>query len=239
MIAVDCLILRFDAPLMSFGGVMVDQHNPSDLFPGLALLTGLLGNALGWQHRDADRLDALQGRLRFAARWDVLPERLMDYHTVDLGQDFMVGTGWTTRGYREGRESSASTSTHIRYRHYLANGLMTLAVSLHDDDSAPTLDALETALRLPARPLFLGRKACLPAAPILVERRTAPSLKAALETVPPVPGRTGGDRLLACWPEHEGREGGELVEVWDRRDWRNQMHTGSRRMIHGHLRLTS
>ena len=235
----DCLILRFDAPLMSFGGVMVDHHNPSDLFPGLAMLTGLFANGLGWHHHDAELLDRLQGRLSFAARWDIPPKRLMDYHTVDLGQDFMTDTGWTTRGRREDRKGgSAAQGTHIRYRHYLANGLMTLAVGLADD-ADPTLDALEAAPLRPARPLFLGRKACLPAAPILVERRSAPSLKAALEAAQPVAGRTGNDRLLACWPENEGCEGGQVVEVYDRRDWLSQMHTGSRRMMHGHLRLTS
>jgi CRISPR-associated Cas5-like protein len=39
----DILLLRFDAPLMSFGGVMVDQHGPTDRFPGLAMLTGPAG----------------------------------------------------------------------------------------------------------------------------------------------------------------------------------------------------
>lgn len=233
----DCLILRFDAPLMSFGGVMVDQHNPTDLFPGLAMLTGLFANALGWHHRDADRLDALQARLRFAARWDVLPERLKDYHTVDLGQDFMTDTGWTTRGIREDRKGgSASEGTHIRQRHYLANGLMTLAVAL-TDEAEPAIDALEAALRSPARPLFIGRKPCLPAAPILVERRAAPSLKAALKAALPVAGRTLAEPLRACWPEHEGHDDGSVVEVHDRRDWRNQMHTGSRRMVHGFVEL--
>lgn len=235
----DCLILRFDAPLMSFGGVMVDQHNPTDLFPGLALLTGLVANALGWQHRDGDKLDALQGRMRFAARWDHAPERLLDYHTVDLGQDFLCDTGWTTRGVREDRKGgTASQGTHIRYRHYLANGLATLALTLVGDDY-PDLDAVDSALRVPARPLFLGRKACLPAAPILVGRRTASTLKAALEAAPAVPGRTADGLLLACWPVEESREGGDVVEVYDRRDWRNQLHTGSRRMMHGHLRLAS
>lgn len=233
----DCLILRFDAPLMSFGGVMVDQHNPTDLFPGLAMLTGLFGNAFGWHHRDAILLDALQSRLRFAARWDVLPERMKDYHTVDLGQDFMVDTGWTTRSVREDRKGgTASEGTHIRQRHYLANGLMTLAVSLADK-AEPSLEALESALRNPARPLFIGRKACLPAGPILVERRTAPSLKAALVATPSVADRTTDNQVRACWPQDDGTEGGDLVEVYDRRDWQNQMHTGSRRMVHGHLRL--
>src|SRR5690606_31602973 len=87
----DVLILRFDAPLMSFGAVVVDQNNPAWRFPGAAMLTGLLANALGWDHRDTAQLQGLQDRLRFAARWDAEPELLTEYQTVDLGQPFMVG----------------------------------------------------------------------------------------------------------------------------------------------------
>ncbi|MDW8469236.1 MAG: type I-E CRISPR-associated protein Cas5/CasD [Burkholderiales bacterium] len=58
---------------------------------------------------DTVRTQALQDRLRFAARWDVEPELLTDYHTVDLGQNFLVGTGWTTRGRPEERGTGAAT----------------------------------------------------------------------------------------------------------------------------------
>ena len=120
----DCLLLRLDAPLMSFGSVVVDQLNPTWRFPARSMLVGLLGNALGWDHRDADRLQALQDRLRFAARWDAEPEPLTDYQTVDLGQGFMLDTGWTTRGQREDRRGgSAATGTHQRWRDHWANGV--------------------------------------------------------------------------------------------------------------------
>lgn len=94
----DILLLRFDAPLMSFGTVMVDQHGPIDRFPGLSLLAGLFGNALGYRHGDGPALDALQSRIEYAARWDIEPQPLLDYHTVDLGQPKMAEPGWTTRG---------------------------------------------------------------------------------------------------------------------------------------------
>ncbi|MFN3297681.1 type I-E CRISPR-associated protein Cas5/CasD, partial [Caldimonas sp.] len=180
----DVLLLRLDAPLMSFGAVVVDQNNPVWRFPGVAMLTGLLGNALGWDHRDTDRLQALQDRLRFAARWDAEPELLTDYQTVDLGQDFMVGTGWTTRGHREDRgKGAATTGTHIRYREHWANGVATIALTL-DGEGEPDLAALEQALRCPARPLFLGRKPCLPAGPLLLGRRKAEGVRAALAAEP-------------------------------------------------------
>jgi CRISPR system Cascade subunit CasD len=235
----ECLILRFDAPLMSFGGVVVDQHHPTWRFPGVAMLAGLLGNALGWDHRDSGKLQRLQDRLRFAARWDAEPEPLLDYQTVDLGQDLLVDTGWTTRGRREERKGgTAATGTHIRYRHHWANGVLTLALALEGAD-APTLDDIERALRAPARPLFLGRKPCLPAVPILHARREASGVKAALAAEPlaDIGPRRRPTQIAALWPQDEG-EGAMIEERFDARDWANNIHVGSRRYAVGTLEVT-
>lgn len=244
----EILLLRFDAPLMSFGGVMVDQHGPTDRFPGLAMLTGLLANALGWRHGDAADLERLQERLHFSARWDRPPEPLLDYHTVDLGLPKMIGYadpgrkvehgGWTTRGAPEHREGgdAAKYGTHIRYRHYWANGIMTLALSLTGDDRPHVAD-LARALRAPARPLFLGRKTCLPAAPLYLGTTDADDVLAALMQVPRA--RRHGDPdavngMEACWPSHLAHPGhSRHVIRYDRRDWRNQILAGQRRQCEG------
>jgi CRISPR system Cascade subunit CasD len=230
-------MLRFDAPLMSFGAVVVDQNHPIWRYPGKSMLTGLLGNALGWDHRDTDRLQALQDRLRFAARWDAEPVPIQDYQTVDLGQDFLVDTGWTTRGKREDRAGANSKETHIRFRDYWANGVMTVALTVTGEES-PTLDALETALRYPARPLFLGRKSCLPSGPILIGRRQAESLKAVLAAEPLAEiGPRRRPRVIdALWPLDEGAGQG-TEERYDRRDWRNNIHRGSERYAVGLLEV--
>lgn len=232
----DCLILRFDAPLMSFGDVTVDQYNRTGQFPSKSMLVGLLGNALGWDHADTIRLQALQDRLRFAARWDAEPEQLTDYQTVDLGQDSLLDTGWTTRGRREDRKGgAASAGTHQRWRDYWANGVATLAVAL-DGDGDPTLDEIEAALRRPARPLFFGRKPCLPAAPVLIARCSARGVKAALEAAPlaDVAPRRRPERVAATWPSDEGEAPG-LEERFDRRDWRHNIHFGSESYAVGFL----
>jgi len=234
----ECLILRFDAPLMSFGGVVVDQHHPTWRFPGVAMLAGLLGSALGWDHSDSDKLQRLQDRLRFAARWDAEPEPLLDYQTVDLGQDFLVDTGWTTRGRPEERKGgSAATGTHIRYRHHWANGVMTVALALDGNDD-PTPDALEHALRTPARPLFIGRKPCLPAAPLFIGRREAQGVRAALAAEPlaEIGPRRRPIQITALWPMEEG-EGAMVEERFDARDWANNIHLGSRRYAVGLLEV--
>ncbi len=234
------LLLRFDAPLMSFGDVIVDHHNVTDRFPRLSLLTGLFGNALGYRHGDAEALEALQARIEFVARWDVEPTALVDYHTVDLGQEKMKNAGWTTRGVPEHRGGGdAKFSTHIRYRHYWANGVMTASVTLTGDDE-PTTIALAAALREPARPLFLGRKTCLPAAPILRAIVDAPDVLAALQQTPPETsaGRTVEITASACWPVQLGMElPGRVVAVYDQRDWSNQIHTGRRLRREGLLHI--
>jgi CRISPR system Cascade subunit CasD len=236
----DVLLLRLDAPLMSFGAVVVDQNHPVWRFPGVAMLTGLLGNALGWDHRDTDRLQSLQDRLRFAARWDAEPELLTDYQTVDLGQDFMIGTGWTTRGRREDRgKGAATTGTHIRYRDHWANGVATIALAL-DGEGEPGLAALEQALRCPARPLFLGRKPCLPAGPLLLGRRKAEGVRAALAAEPLAdigPRRRPG-RIPALWPLDEA-QCAQVEERYAPRDWRNNIHRGTERHAVGFLEVTA
>ena len=232
----DCVILRFDAPLMSFGAVVVDHVNPTWRFPSTSMLAGLFGNALGWEHRDSSLLQSLQDRLRFAARWDAEPEPLSDYQTVDLGQDFMVATGWTTRGRREDRKGgTASTGTHQRWRDFWANGVLTIAAAL-DGEGIPTLEELAAALQRPARPLFLGRKPCLPAGPIYLGTRHANGVRTALsdEQLANVSPRRRPDRMQAIWPLDEG-DGSEAQERFDLRDWSRNLHSGSQRYVHGFM----
>jgi CRISPR system Cascade subunit CasD len=268
----DILLLCFDAPLMSFGGVMVDQHGPTERFPGLSLLAGLFGNALGYCHGDAEKLEALQAQIEYAARWDIEPQPLLDYHTVDLGQGSLREPGWTTHGEPEHRGGGpdAKFGTHIRYRHYWANGVMTLAVCLgaahkgerplplgeggDDGTTTPNLDDLAAAMQSPARPLFLGRKTCLPAAPLLLRRVEADNVLDALRCEPltqRLRSTSSGNwperlreqeiscvEVQACWPARLGENStSRPVHIYDRRDWRNQIHAGRRTRIEGWLEL--
>lgn len=233
----ECLVLRFDAPLMSFGGVRVDQHNPTARFPGRAQLAGMIANALGWDHADMDALNALQERIAFAARWDVPPEALRDYQTVDLGQSHLCNPGWTTRGVPEHREGgpAARFGTHERQRHYWANGVLTAAITLLGE-GPPELNDLQRALIEPERPLFLGRKACIPATPLLRGRRDDTDLRSALAAEPADPraGEVPG-LLEACWPPSDADDPRQLSSRTDDRDWRTQAHAGQRLMVQGLL----
>lgn len=236
---VKALLLRFDAPLVSFGAPMVDQNGVVQTFPGLSMLTGLLANALGWDHRDAEKLSSLQDRLRYAARVDRRGEALIDYHTVALGTDWMLPekAGWTTRGRIASRGGASGDTTHQRYRHYRADSIHTIAISI-DGDESPTVDDLEAALREPARPLFIGRKCCLPATRILLGAVEAASLLEALAQTPRSPRGDDGPLAATWWDgDDAARSTGasRVVPVTDERDWRNQIHTGRRLMREGQI----
>lgn len=237
------LWLRFDAPLLSFGAPLVDNYGVIQEHPSLAQVCGLLANALGYDHSEPVQTEALQDRLRFATRCDRRGEKLPDFQTVALGQDHLVDTGWTTRGTPQERAGgSAKDGTHIRYREYWADSVYTLALTLSPAEEAPTLDALAAALTEPARPLFLGRKPCLPAAPLLLGRCEAPSLLDALAAAPRLPAKRrlrDDARLPAWWPAEEPATGqSRVLTVSDARDWRNQIHAGRRLLRYGHITPT-
>jgi CRISPR system Cascade subunit CasD len=233
------LVLRFDAPLVSFGAPAVDQNGVVQAFPALSMLIGLIGNALGWDHRDIHKLEGLQERLRYAARIDRRGEALLDYQTVDLGMEWMLPekTGWTTRGRVAYRTGASGEATHQRYRHYRADSIHTVTLTLAGDE-APSSEDVAKALRRPARPLFIGRKCCLPAAPILLDVVDGASLVSVLVSLPR-PTRADSGRLPACWSDGDdaAAAGGDsrIVPVTDERDWRNRVHVGRRLMREGHV----
>lgn len=238
----DVLLLRFDAPMMSFGTVAVDAIGHTSPFPGRSLLTGLLGNALGFDHRDGDRLTQLQTRIHHAVRRDAGGEVRTDYQTVDLGQDFLLDeVAWTSRGRLDPRGGSAENKvgTHIRRRDYLVDSVFTLALTLTAAGESPDIDALEAALRRPARPLYLGRKCCIPSSPLLIQRIRAPSLRQAVREAPaPTMPRRDRSQIRLWWPEGDepsSESTSHRVTITDARDWFNQVHVGTHVMYEGRL----
>lgn len=235
------LVLRLDAPLMSFGAPVVDNHGRTERFMSISALAGLIANALGLDHSQGRETQRLQYRLRFAQRCDKPGHLLRDYQTVWLGQDFLRNEqAWTTWGFRDERESEKKEATHIRYRHYIADAVYTLAFCLQPEDESPTLDDCAQALNTPARPLFIGRKPCLPAAPLLLGSGAAVSPLDALLDVPRIDDARGGhaeeDGLPAWWsPDDGGTHAGPSWEIraTDERDWLNQIHSGERIIRHG------
>jgi CRISPR system Cascade subunit CasD len=221
------LILILESPLSAFGAEMVDARGPVREWPGASLLTGLLGNALGFTRGERDAHALLQERLDFAVRIDREGMRLRDFQTVQLGQSDL---GWTTRGTPEGRTGGPRTyeSPHIRERDYVADTLVTVALALRNPAEPPTLDELAAALAEPARPLFVGRKPCLPSRPMFGGFVEAEDALAAVSLAERPDGSDRPDPYLVT-PERAGLPAAwERVFVTDERNWVSGVHAGER-----------
>ena len=226
------LILRLEAPLMAFGGETIDNYGVIRWFPAASMLTGMLANALGWRRVERERHQQLQDRLIFAARIDREPAggvRMQDFQTAAINNK---ERSWTTRGYPEGR-AGGNFQNHLRYRDYWADMCVTVALRLDPAEHSPTLDDLAAALKEPARPIFIGRKPCLPSRPLFdgfVEGETATG---ALMCVPLREDSEAPSIVRLIWPDREGDDEVKPDRPYpsmltDQRNWVSGLHGGGR-----------
>jgi CRISPR system Cascade subunit CasD len=226
------LLLRLEGPLMAFGGETIDNLGVIRDFPAQSMLTGLVANALGWRREEAELHERLQARMVFGARLDRAGSRLTDFQTAELGRN---DCGWTTTGQPEGRAGGEGTykGQHLRYRDYYADAAVLVAMRLEPVDESPTLDTIAEALKRPARPLFLGRKPCLPAAPLFAGWREAPEVLGALRAAPPL---ASNAKPRVLWPAGEGElPGSRRIDLCDERNWTSGVHGGWRPVCEGNL----
>ena len=231
------LLLRLSSPLIAFGGETIDNFGVIRDFPALSMVTGLIANALGWDRGDDGLHNRLQERLRLGTRLEAPSQYLRDYQTAEL---FESDAGWTTFGQPEGRAKSPSYSvakngrkslTLQRYRDYHADLTALLALRLEPSNDSPTLDEVAQALDRPQRPLFIGRKPCLPVGRLVAGWIDADSVLQALQLAPLNNGARG---LRAQWPDGEGQLAGDrVVDVCDERNWTSGVHGGWRPVREG------
>lgn len=223
------LHLRLAAPLMAFGGVAIDHVGPTREFPSASALTGLLANALGYRREEGGRHQALQNSLVFAALSVMRDRRSVPLVITDAQNAKLEKSdrGWTTWGAPEGRAGATYDSPHRRRRDYLADHETRVVLRLAADEG-PTLDEVAAAIDRPARPLFIGRKPCLPASPLLVGLAKGPTAYAALRSL--------GIRGQAIWPDEGDCPDGALRhDLTDMRNWHSGLHGGSRIVMEGHI----
>lgn len=196
------------------GGVYLPEDRasaPGGVPPGVALIprkpatAGLIANALGYDRSDERRLGQLFGRIRMAAAIESQgrPEVIADFRTARLrARD----RGWTWRGGPEGRTGGPESylGAYVTRKAHLVNAIGWVALRLEAGDG-PTLDDVAEALIRPERPLFIGRKACLPSGPILYDQIDAPDGHAALAALPGLWGM--------AWDRGEGPADAPIHEV--------------------------
>ncbi|WP_038213712.1 type I-E CRISPR-associated protein Cas5/CasD [Xenophilus azovorans] len=236
------LVLRLASPLIAFGGETIDNQGVIRDFPALSMLTGLIANALGWDRSEDALHNRLQQRLRMGtvlepiARRDggASAERLADFQTAELGA---ADKGWTTWGQPEERRGGAGSyvGPHLRYRHYHAELTAWVALHLEPADESPTLDAIAAALDRPTRPLFIGRKPCLPTGRLVAGWQEADHVLGALQAwVQSLP--ANGEGWRAQWPDGQGNlPSDRRSDLCDERNWTSGVHGGWRPVREGLL----
>ena len=158
------LLIRLAAPLQSWG---INSHfdtRSTERYPSKSGVLGLLAAACGIR-RDGN-LSGLCA-LRFGVRVDKEGTLLRDFHTAHI--------------WREGVKHPAGKDSYTTSRYYLADAVFLAGVESGDE---PFLRQLDNALRYPAFPLFLGRRACPPTLPLSLGIRDGVDLLDALRNEP-------------------------------------------------------
>jgi len=245
------ILLQLDAPLMSFGGVAFDKHKVTNRFPTLSMVTGLIANAMGLGYDEMEKHQLIQDNLEMAARCDRPGVLIIDYQTADLGQEFMLDkTAWTTRGYRERRLGTRMTNQgiHIMYQHYWADAIYTIGFAVDKDAMKElhwTSSKLAEAFIRPSRPLFIGRKCCIPARALFRDKVTAGNPLDALKLYERLPQSTTNvayrmpiefESTVKNPKKFLKKYNGQIKVLSDLRDWETGVHCGRRFVWTGFLK---
>lgn len=175
------LFLRLEGPLQAWG----DHHSRFVLrrtaqAPTKSGVTGLLCAALGASRQNArNELPMLNG-LMLGVRIDRPGVLWCDYHTAGANTGNLTAEGKLKRTATTGQ-----IETLVTRREYLCDA--SFLVALQGDP--PLIQRLYEAVRHPVWPIFLGRKCCPPALPLLgahgiPDCETFPDLMSALAAAP-------------------------------------------------------
>ncbi len=156
-----CLALLLDGPMQSWGHASRFERRTTALHPTRSGVIGLIAAAAGIDKHGAkeaeqlDRFNALRVTTftlprRNRREQELLMQRLEDYHTV---------TGIRRAGGKVDGEATVQT-----YRHYLLDARFGVLL----EGPPELLDEIAAALSNPKWGVWLGRKCCLPASPLLV-----------------------------------------------------------------------
>ena len=226
------LMLRLESPMMAFGGDAIDARRIIRPYPAASMITGLLANALGFHRTEKERHQMLQDNLVFATRIDREPfgkTHITDFQTVQLNKS---DKGWTTTGKPEERGGGSYSGPERLWCDYWPDMQVTVALRLNPMFNDVDIDGLAVALNEPTRPLFIGRKSCLPSVPLFEGFADAETSLGALLSWPLADRETDDVRMF--WASGEDCADMDNVTVvrdmmvTDKRSWMSGLHGGKR-----------
>ena len=173
------LLLWLEGPMQSWGTRSRWDPRDTSLEPTKSGIIGLIGCAMG-RERGHPELERLDGDLIFGVRIDRPGVVSTDFHTVTGYHRTAAGefkhSGGTAKSLAKAMEHGESTI--VSPRDYLHDAVFLVVLQA----SRERVQLIRDALAAPRWPLFLGRKGCPPARPLLDRSPNEFSdLKAALE----------------------------------------------------------
>lgn len=160
MLTDPCLALLLDGPMQSWGHSSRFDRRTTALHPTRSGILGLVAAAMGVNKHAPDELRELERFRPLGLTTVAVPrrrggrplsmQRLEDYHTVT--------------GIRRASGKVDQEATVLSYRHYLLDARFGVLL----EGPRELLQNAAAALRNPRWGIWLGRKCCLPAAPVLV-----------------------------------------------------------------------
>lgn len=201
------VVFQLYGPLASWGVPATGEIRRSATHPTRSALVGLLAAALGIRRDQEGELESLRDSVTLAIKQLTPGVMIQDYHTAQVPAHDRKA--WRLTRQDELSVAKDKLNTILSTREYRCNGYWKVAVSIRDG-SRWSLEALAEALRRPHFPLYLGRKACPPAAPLAPQVVEASGIREALAT--PFPA------LTDLGEEREGRFLGlqeEVAYAWE------------------------
>lgn len=151
------LALRLEGPLQSWGFDSQYNRRNTGLMPTKSAIAGMCCAALGWSRGSTEEQEFLVkfGEVKMTAiaiprngvKKELPVRRLQDYHTV---QNTKTADG-------------KNKDCHITQRQYLTDSSFGILI----EGASPLLKQIADALANPVWGIWLGRKTCIPSAPVL------------------------------------------------------------------------
>lgn len=172
------LVFRLYGPLAAWGDIAVGEQRPTTPHPSKSAILGLVAAALGIRRHEDARHQALADGYGYAVRVDAAGVLLRDYHTTQIPESTSRLKHLRTR--RDETRDRQNLYTILSTRDYRCEGLYTVCLWPRGE-AAHAPETLAEALRCPRLPLYLGRKSCPLALPLLPRCMRAETFEAALE----------------------------------------------------------
>lgn len=180
------LFLRLAGPMQSWGTSSRFQLRRTDAYPSKSGVFGLILCAMGIRRADSrEALERMAG-LTMGVRIDRAGSLAWDYHTAGAKIGIRSADGKIKK-----TASTGEFETLLSRRQYLWDASFLVALQ----GEPALIETCASALNDPVWPVFLGRKCCIPAEPVLVGTGWHEGVNAALASIPWQPRIPAIDRV--------------------------------------------